>query len=68
MLEIRYIVNGGIAAGFLYLVYDYYTKNYSDKKKTVLGNDPTKPVPLPLIKKTVLNHNTRIFRYFLEHC
>lgn len=63
MLEIKYAIHVGVLAGFSYLAYDYLTKTYN-KKTTVLGPNPTQVVPLPLIKKTVLNHDTRIFRCF----
>lgn len=62
--EIKYAIHLGVLAGFSYLAYDYLTKTYN-KKTTVLGPNPTQVVPLPLIKKTVLNHDTRIFRFGL---
>ena len=58
--EVRLALNVGIAAGFAYLAYGFVKKNFINSK--VVLSDSKQLVAFELIKKTVINHNTRIFR------
>lgn len=61
--KLRLLLTVASATGFIYLTYRYWLKLHQSEKKYF--TDKNQRMSLPLIKKTVLNHNTRIFRFGL---